>query len=512
MVSHSKLSTKQGSTTGNVTTFLGIPYAAAPVGNRRFKPPQPPNTLSGITLATSYSSSCIPATGTGSGLSEDCLYLNVFVPSDASLTKSYPVVVWVYGGSFISGSANSAEYNGTSLITALPSKAIVVTFNYRLAYFGFLASSDLKEEGSLNAGLLDQAAVFDWTRQYIGAFGGNSSRITAWGQSAGARKLIVTAILESGATNIGTGTVAKFQNYYNTLAQNLGCDSTETLYCLRNASTNIFAIAASNLPKLYLPVIDGTYFPKSPFLTAISGGTQKIPMIMMYNTNEGTIFAANGSTQSVIDSFMQEQFFFLNTTGIIEAESLYPASNYKKTTFMSSEFQALADTYGDANYKCPIQLTAMATIKSNSSTPIYRARFNIIPSSSAAKQDLGVYHGAELPYVWNYTALLTSSDTLASSALISAYSSFIATSVPLTGVAGVIWPKFNLAGEVLVIDLNMTGQLETMTSDFLNKCAFWEAVATIYDSNPTTSGSLFGMQECIKYAIYASIFLGIFWI
>ncbi|KAJ3103507.1 hypothetical protein HK100_004194, partial [Physocladia obscura] len=160
-----------GATASGVTSFLGIPYAAAPIGDLRFKPPQAPSTISGITHATSFSDACIPDTGIASGFSEDCLYLNVYAPSDASSSNTYPVVVWVFGGSFNSGSANLPEYDGTSFIHAMPTKAVVVTFNYRLAYFGFLASADLKEEGSLNAGLLDQAAVFKWTRKYIDSFG-----------------------------------------------------------------------------------------------------------------------------------------------------------------------------------------------------------------------------------------------------------------------------------------------------------------------------------------------------
>ncbi|KAJ3127983.1 hypothetical protein HK100_009430 [Physocladia obscura] len=494
-----------GTTSSNVISFLGIPYAAAPIGDLRFKPPQPPSTLSGTTDATSFSNACIPDTGIGSGFSEDCLYLNVYAPSDASPSKTYPVVVWVYGGSFNSGSSSLPEYNGTNFINAMPSKAVVVTFNYRLAYFGFLASSDLKEEGSLNAGLLDQAAAFKWTRTYIDAFGGNSTRITAWGQSAGAHSisyhmtavqssppLFDQAILESGATNIGTGTVEKFQNYYDTLAQNLGCGSTEILNCLRNASVKRLVNAATNLPSLYLPVVDGTYLVKSPFLLAVSGSGQNIPIIWMFNTNEGTLFTSSAgltdrSSKTDFISFQTTQFFFINNTELTTVAALYPTSDYNSSGVYSAQFEATADSVGDALYKCPTHLSTVAAIKENPQTLIYRARFNIIPQINASPSDksLGVYHGAEIPYTWNYASLLTSSDMKASQALISAYSSFIATGIPDTGVTGVAWPAFNEEQQDLVIDLEMTGVLETPSSDFIDKCEFWNASAHLYDLNST---------------------------
>ncbi|ORY35220.1 alpha/beta-hydrolase [Rhizoclosmatium globosum] len=520
--------TIQGSTQDTVASFLGIPYAAPPVGPLRFKPPQPPLKASTLIQATSFGSSCIPISGPATGFSEDCLTINVWAPLESS-SSPLPVVVWIYGGYFTEGSSASPIYNGTNFIQGAPEgkRPIVVTFNYRLGYFGFLASEDLRKEGSLNAGLLDQKAAFEWVQKYIAKFGGDPARVTAWGESAGARSvhfhmaaklspspLFQQAIMESGSVNLNTGFVANFQSYYNTLASNLNCPSSGVLACLRNASASALATAATSLPTLYLPVVDGVYLVKPPLLTVYSGNAQNIPIIWMYNTNEGTLFSALFKaypSPSAALSFEATQFSFLNASALNQVQVLYPPSAYQSVGPYQPYFEAAADALGDAFYVCPIHTSAVAASSAQNSSLIYRARFNIIPSllASSALQNLGVFHSAELQFVWNYKTLLTPSDQKVAQALIAAYTNFIFGGAPDASTSvGFKWPPFNNGGQVVVIDEGLSGVLETVGADTLTKCKFWNDGGVLFaQTNPPTATTSATKITKVHWIILVAAFL-----
>ncbi|KAL2916329.1 hypothetical protein HK105_204085 [Polyrhizophydium stewartii] len=172
-----------------VASFYNIPYAAPPVGNLRFRPPQPPAAFSGVYDATKMGNSCMqgPAPQFNGGVnqnnSEDCLNLNVFVPTEGVVAGdllNLPVVVYIYGGSFNDGYNNMPIYDGANVIKAQPllERSIIVVPNYRTNIFGFATSNELQDEGDANAGLLDQKAVFEWVRNNIGNFGGDPNKVT----------------------------------------------------------------------------------------------------------------------------------------------------------------------------------------------------------------------------------------------------------------------------------------------------------------------------------------------
>jgi len=180
-----------------VSSYLGIPFAAPPVGNLRWRPPQPVAAWKGVRAADHFGASCMQdemgvrlpwSRGfmTQGPISEDCLYLNVWTASPDS-SKQMPVMVWIYGGGYSEGSSEVAVYNGANLAR---NGVVVVTFNYRVGPLGFLAYPALTEESrhhsSGNYGLLDQIAALNWVHQNIAAFGGDSSNVTIFGQSAGA--------------------------------------------------------------------------------------------------------------------------------------------------------------------------------------------------------------------------------------------------------------------------------------------------------------------------------------
>ncbi|KAF4597009.1 hypothetical protein EYR40_007459 [Pleurotus pulmonarius] len=183
----------------NISSYLGIRYAAAPIGDLRFRAPQNPPALDGIQQATAEPQQCLQA---GSGNSptnpnpttslisratqdpEDCLFLNVFFPGSTVPTRPLPVVFWIHGGGYVAGGAGS--FNGGDLISDAKNGVVTVIIQYRLGIFGFLSGSQVKANGALNAGLLDQEFALKWVQQHISKFGGDPDRVTIWGQSAAA--------------------------------------------------------------------------------------------------------------------------------------------------------------------------------------------------------------------------------------------------------------------------------------------------------------------------------------
>ena len=210
-----------------VRIFKGIPFAAPPVGDLRWKPPQPVQKWGGVRMATEFGQHCMQNNVYGDmvfrdkGQSEDCLYLNVWTPAKSEKDR-LPVLVYVYGGGFVAGAASEARYDGENLAKK---GVIVVNMNYRLATFGFFSHPELTNESAHNAsgnyGLMDQVAAIEWVRKNIKAFGGDPNKVTIGGESAGSfsvsalmasplsKRLIHGAIGESGAFfTSGKGTLA----------------------------------------------------------------------------------------------------------------------------------------------------------------------------------------------------------------------------------------------------------------------------------------------------------------
>jgi para-nitrobenzyl esterase len=174
-----------------IRMFRGIPFAAPPVGDLRWNPPQPPPSWSGVRKATEFGARCMQGAifkdmaFRDPGPSEDCLYLNVWTPA-SSAQAHLPVMVWIYGGGFGAGSASEPRQDGENLAKK---GVVVVSFNYRLGIFGFFPHPELTKESphqaAGNYGLLDQVAALEWVHKNIGAFGGDPDKVTIFGESAG---------------------------------------------------------------------------------------------------------------------------------------------------------------------------------------------------------------------------------------------------------------------------------------------------------------------------------------
>src|SRR5262245_7465357 len=205
----------EGTATNGVASFKGIPFAAPPVGDLRWKKPQPVAAWSGAKKASAYAPACmqdpnmLKFIGSPDGVSEDCLYLNVWTPAKTA-SERLPVMVWIYGGGFAAGATSSVTYDGTRLAEK---GVVLVSVAYRVGPFGFLAHPDLSREsgkGSGNYGLQDMIAGLEWVKANIAAFGGDPRNVTIFGESAGgiavsmlgaspaAKGLFAKAISESG--------------------------------------------------------------------------------------------------------------------------------------------------------------------------------------------------------------------------------------------------------------------------------------------------------------------------
>src|SRR3954469_21188562 len=300
------------SSTG-VSVFRGIPYAAPPVGSLRWRPPQAAARWKGVRSATQLGHNCVqhqPYSDIdpfAAGVSEDCLYLNVYTNSLDTRANPRPVLVWIHGGGFWAGFGGEERHNGARLTQK---GAVVVTLNYRLGAFGFLAHPALAAESPRHAagnyGLLDQIAALEWVKRNIARFGGDPSRVTIFGESAGgmsvgsliasplAKGLFQRAILESG-TGVGVGVnrqdVARAASLK--LADSLAVHGTgaDAAAQLRAADAQKVLQAALRLANpaspQFFPVVDGWVLPHPVDSTVANGAANLVPVIAGSNRDEG---------------------------------------------------------------------------------------------------------------------------------------------------------------------------------------------------------------------------------
>jgi len=286
--------------------FKGIPYAAPPVGPLRWKPPQPALAWKDARKADRFGPRCMQRpifsdmVFRSDGMSEDCLYLNVWAPANGA-GKKLPVLVYFYGGGFVGGDGSEPRYDGA----ALAQRGIVtVTVNYRLDVFGFLATPELAAESPQHAagnyGLLDQAAALAWVKQNIAAFGGDPDQVTIGGESAGSmsvsalmasplsKGLMRGAIGESGSVlgNLEPRPLAQTLQEGSAFARRVNASS---LQQLRKASAQSLLDAAGqkDVPE-FGPTVDGYFFPRSPTAIYAAGEQAHIPLLLGANSQEGS--------------------------------------------------------------------------------------------------------------------------------------------------------------------------------------------------------------------------------
>jgi len=303
--------TVQGELLHDASVWKGIPYAKPPVGELRFKAPVQPESWDGIRQATQFGPENIqPRNHQPEGQteipneSEDSLYLNIWAPKEKGATP-LPVMVWIHGGSFVTGSGSQPMYDGTQL--AVRGGVIVVTINYRLGPLGFLHMAPLGDSYVSNAGLLDQVAALQWVKDNISAFGGNPDQVTVFGESAGsmsiaalmampaAKGLFQRAIMESGASQLMPAEQASALR--EGMLKILGVDrdnlqklNTIPVEQVIAAGETVKQQSGAGMALFFQPVLDGQTLPQVPLQAVSEGSAQDIPVLIGTTLHEGALF------------------------------------------------------------------------------------------------------------------------------------------------------------------------------------------------------------------------------
>src|SRR5947209_438507 len=325
-----------------VRVFKGVPFAQPPAGDLRWKPPQPVKDWDGVRQATKFGPRCMQAPVFGDmnfrsdGMSEDCLYLNVWTPAKSG-GERLPVLVYFYGGGFVAGDGSEPRYDGESIAAK---GVVAVTINYRLGVFGFLAHPELTKESphhaSGNYALLDQAAALRWVRDNIAAFGGDPRRVTIAGESAGSvsvsaqmaspvsKDLIAGAIGESGSvlSTMRRVPLAPAEAEGVKFAASVGADSLAALRALTTEQLQ----QATKQPLGRFPItVDGYFFPKDPALIYAAGRQAHVPLLVGWNSEEMTWLALLRGKEPTPENYEKAVREQLGARAD-EALKLYPAS------------------------------------------------------------------------------------------------------------------------------------------------------------------------------------------
>ncbi|WP_440114614.1 carboxylesterase/lipase family protein [Paenibacillus sp. QZ-Y1] len=309
---NTRYGTVQGDLLHGTSVWKGIPYAKPPVGELRFQAPASPESWDGVREAKQFGPENIqPRNHQAEGISgeppvesEDCLYLNIWTP-DKESNNPLPVMVWIHGGSFVSGAGSQPMYDGTQF--ALRGDVIVVTINYRLGPLGFLHMAPLGEGFASNVGLLDQIAALQWVQDNIEAFGGDSNNVTVFGESAGsmsiaalmampsAKGLFHRAIMQSGASQFVPAEQASairdgMLKVLGVTPSDLQKLKTVPVEQIIAAGETVKQQSGTGMALLFQPVLDGVTLPKAPLQAVDEGSAQDIPVLIGTNLHEGSLF------------------------------------------------------------------------------------------------------------------------------------------------------------------------------------------------------------------------------
>jgi para-nitrobenzyl esterase len=311
----------EGVDESGIRSFKGIPFAAPPVGEFRWREPQPVKNWEGVRKATKFGPRAMqrPLFGDmgfrSDGMSEDCLYLNVWTPAKSAKDK-LPVLVYFYGGGFMAGDGSEARYDGESMAR---NGIVSVTVNYRLNIFGFMAHPELAKESphhaSGNYGLLDQAAALQWVKQNIAAFGGDPTRVTIAGESAGSmsvsalmasplsKNLIAGAIGESGSImgNLAAVPLSAGEKGGEKFAEMAGTKSITDLRKL--PAEKLLEIGANHEWELFKITVDGYFLPAQPAAIFESGQQAHVPLLVGWNSEEMNYRALMGQASPTKENF-----------------------------------------------------------------------------------------------------------------------------------------------------------------------------------------------------------------
>ncbi len=417
-----KINTKKGNIKGIVSdgicVFKGVPYAKPPVGNLRFAPPEEMDFWNDEIDCTDFKNCPIQEDSVliNTKPSEDCLYINIWAPENA---KDLPVFFWIHGGGFYNGCGTMNYYDGTHFAK---DGVIVVTVDYRLGAIGYLAlETSFKEYNTTgNWGTLDQIAALKWVNENISAFGGDPSKITIAGESAGSfsisnlimspltKGLFSQAIMESGslfenmiAVPFTEAKLDKAMKMSKEFAKVFGADdSKEGLEKLRQIDARTLwemgyfsSDATVTAPFAFWAIQDGTVIPKDPIDALKNGEYNKVKYIIGYNKEEGNVFIQENLQEPVYNKYLYQTF----------KDRAQDVNQYYKD-YNGTLTQKARDIVSISYFKAG--MTLMQDELSKQGQDVYAYQFDFVPQGNYPLKAMGAHHAVEIPFVFGTNELV----------------------------------------------------------------------------------------------------------
>ncbi|KAK6962801.1 acetylcholinesterase [Biomphalaria glabrata] len=505
--------------------FFGIPYAKPPLGSLRYRLPVPPDRFEGVLNATTLPNSCIQAFdnffpgfigsniwNTNTPKSEDCLYLNVWVPRTNPPYHDKAVIVWIYGGSFNSGTSTIDIYQADRL--AVDQDVIVVSIQYRIGSIGFLALNTVEAPG--NAGLYDQNMAVQWVTNNIHNFGGSNSKITLMGESAGAvsigllllspltRDKFQRVILQSGSPQAKWGALPKSDMVTRSLAlaEIVGCykedDHDYVVECFRSKNASDFPeldfrVTQGIIQFSFVPIIDGVLIPHDPQQLLDSGTFPRIPILLGSNENEATYFFSYERAEFYIDNklainvdkyrtIMQSFFFFYprhphRSNQIVKDAILHYYRNWLKPEDEWELLRSIDRAASDYYFVCAVNYLARSYARNDA--PVYYYWFNHRWSANPWPAWMGVLHADEIWFVFghpfNSSLSFTEEERQLSKDMMRYWGNFAKTGNP-NEPGTMHWPLFK-DGEQAYLNFTISstpGSYYLGHAPRVQQCAFWD--------------------------------------
>jgi para-nitrobenzyl esterase len=465
----------EGVQDGAVTVYKSIPFASAPVGELRWRAPQPPLPWSGIRQANNFGPICMQSGASVPGaaaepVSEDCLTLNIWTAA-RSRDDALPVLVWVPGGGFTQESASMPLYWGDKLARR---GVIVVTINYRVGVFGFLAHPELTRESanhsSGNYGLLDQIAALAWIKRNIAAFGGDPGRVTIWGQSAGsmsvnllmaspiARGLFQRAIGESGGFFLPPAVTGSAETWFLSGAEQQGIKFAAVVGALSGVSS-IGALRKLGPQQILKegnagtthPIIDGYVLPEEPYAAFAAGRQNDVPILIGSNADEGRPMVAGRDIKlATFAADTSDAFGGSNVVHDLAEQYLkiYPATTDGEAHETRARFER------DLRFGWDVWTWARMQAKTGHAKVFYYYFAHLPPYPPGSPfADWAAAHWSELRYVFDHQSqepwAWTDADHVLANTMAAYWTNFARTGDPNgTGLPG--WPNFTTGNERLM--------------------------------------------------------------